>query len=642
MSPALALLAGAMFASASLSQAWPWPLDSEGWTVPPDTANNSIPVFVSSFGDDDNNGLTPGTPKLSIDRAVELMVDGRGDWLFIERGSTFNYSLTDRLPNQKWSVSGQDVDNPTVVTTYDGGHGNTRPKFLCAPPTSGPSASGISNGLWIDTLIHDVAFIGIDLESQTWQNWPNELSIGISLLSLVSTTTINRVLFEDIRVSGFALGIRLQRDNNSPFTGGPIENISMRRCMVLDSYITNPTGTTDQIPPSNGHAQGLYAQKVDGLWIEECLFDHNGWLELENPTFFAPATVFRHNVYIQGDVTGVTLLGNIVARGGAHGIMCRPGGNIRYNLMLRNPIGLIVGHNTSQNTPPTGVSATVKGNVIVDGADIQAFNGQGNLEPLPRGWGMWFMHLGSATTDIHHNICAWNWTSGDNRTSYLLDSRTQAQTPTQSGWSVGINETDFHHNISFDWRGPIQFSDNRFNNNGFFSFAFGLKLHDNDIQEPQPITVISGSAAALGFPGLDSGNNRVWSTAPMASTTWCSWPAPMSFNTGTPNWIASVGDGLHSFTTASSQTQLFGPSWPGPDTLLPVLPRPAPVVLWGNPDSIVDLLSKCRQQSKQNWNPALVATPQDPVTGPTWPQPTNLVHRYLKVFGFDATSISWP
>ena len=72
--------------------------------------------------------------------------------------------------------------------------------------------------------------------------------------------------------------------------------------------------------------------------------------------------------------------------------------------------------------------------------------------------------------------------------------------------------------------------------------------------------------------------------------------------------------------------------------LSPVLPRPP---FTGTPDNLVALLDLCRLQSKQNWNFALMATPLDPVAGPTSPQPTNLVHRYLKVFGL-FPGITWP
>ena len=54
---------------------------------------------------------------------------------------------------------------------------------------------------------------------------------------------------------------------------------------------------------------GIYVDGVDGCRIEECLFDHNGW----RPTVpGADATIYRHNIYIQGNNTDAMLRGNII------------------------------------------------------------------------------------------------------------------------------------------------------------------------------------------------------------------------------------------------------------------------------------------------------------------------------------------
>jgi hypothetical protein len=67
---------------------------------------------------------------------------------------------------------------------------------------------------------------------------------------------------------------------------------------------------TDAFTVTEAHAQGIYVDGVDGLLIEQCLFDHNGW----NPAVpGAVATIYRHNVYLQGNTSNMIVRGNIIA-----------------------------------------------------------------------------------------------------------------------------------------------------------------------------------------------------------------------------------------------------------------------------------------------------------------------------------------
>ena len=70
---------------------------------------------------------------------------------------------------------------------------------------------------------------------------------------------------------------------------------------------------------SAAHPQGLYAYAVDGLLIEENVFDHNGWNEAVPG---AGADIYSHNLYIDNDNTGVVVRGNIIANGPRTGCSC--------------------------------------------------------------------------------------------------------------------------------------------------------------------------------------------------------------------------------------------------------------------------------------------------------------------------------
>ena len=612
MKHALALLAGGIFVSASLAQETPdpWATDAQGWTVLPDFVNQ--PPFpgtqycVSVSGSDaSTNPHDPATPLQTIAEAHRRM--SPGDCLFIRCGETFLYSFTQNLPGGTWALSGQSLFAPTVITTYtDALSGTARPIFTCLD----------TNGLDLNTTVHDVRFVGLDLVAT--RSTASVEPYGISLVASAGTSPSQHVLFEDFRVAEFFQGVRFQSDAVQPH-----QDIRLRRSLVVDSF----TNYNPPRPDTPHHSEGLYAQYVDTLLIEECLFDHNGW----NPTQGAWATQFRHNVYIQGTCANVTLRGNIVANGGAHGIMCRPGGDIRYNLLLRNPVNMIIGDSpTLYGTPVGGVTATVIGNVMIDGADIQT---SGAPPPPPvldrRGWAMVLQHLASG--DIHHNICAWNLSpytdSNSNRISYQFNGSVTNQ-------MVGINRADFNHNISYDWRAPILFDGSAFGNQGYPTA--GLWLHINDIQElTVPVEVIKAinglpplrSPSPPGPGGLVSDNNRVWTSLqpPPPSDVWFLWPGPTSLSA----WSALVGEQSPNLSTAVSVAYGIDPStgWPATDGQFPPLPVPSSPA--GVMPSIEWFLQQCRLQSKQSWDPRLVASP--PATGPTTP-PTNLVHRYGRVF----------
>ena len=511
-----------------------------------------------------------------------------GDSLNIKCGDTFPYSFTQNLPGGNWSLSGVSLLAPTVVRTYvepptTGLH--TRPKFQC----------GNNNGVQIHASVHDVRFVGLDLVSQQTTIPPYVTPYGISVLSFAGSGASQRVLFEDFRITGFFQGVRFQGESAYRH-----QDIRLRRSLVLDSFTLLPT---------NNNSQGIFVENVDGLLLEECLFDHNGWSEAPNP--IAWADVLRHNVYIQDTVTGVAVHGNIVARGGSHGMQCRSGGTITYNLMLRNPINALIGDNVN-GLNPNGVVTNVVGNVIIDGADIKG--GPLQSQWLRRGWSMHFQHL--TLGEIHHNICAWNETPitdlNSDRRSYQFD--------TSDLNSAGINRTNFYDNISYDWRAPIWLFHERFGIQGYPP-THGLRFNLNDIQEPrslaQVINWIPSSTTPLPpFPipqGLQSSSNRVYSNRDDVTMLWCYWDGMDRVFT---YWRTAVND---NGSTAGPPV----PPYPMQnDGLVPELPHPTtPDYPW-SPDNIDWFLTQCRGLSKHTWVPANSAF-----------LATNLVHRYGTFFG---------
>jgi hypothetical protein len=470
-------------------------------------------VYVSSSsGNDNNNGLSPQTAKQTIPVAVQLLRPNFPDWLHIKRGDTFSGPMGD------WYLSGRSATQPMVVTTY--GTSTARPLFQC----------GVSDGLTIhSTAVSDVAFVGLQFDANAYDG-SNGAPYGISFLM-----PCTRVLVEDCRIERFFTNLRLQG------WGGTHHDLKLRRSVVADAYCTG-----------SAHSQGCYVELVDGLLIEECVFDHNGW---RDNVPGAIADIYRHNIYVQDTTSNVVVRGNIIARGGSHGLQARSGGIVNNNLLLGNAINMHVG--MSFTTTAAHV-ATVIGNVMLDGRNISAAE--------PRGWGITFQSLGSA--EVANNVCAHN-TNGYYPLSYDLDS----------GPGTGLSNLNFHNNVSYKWGGPVSMSSNRFS---------GIQLQYNDLQDFSGSEMIHASYGGL-LPGVTSGNNRFYTT--LATSSWM-------FYNGQSMSLASWKPLVNDNSSVASQVGY---------------PRPNETIVQydlatGGSGSLASFMNRARNQSRLNWNSQLVGT----------------------------------
>lgn len=305
--------------------------------APPPAEQEPVDIHVSSSsGVDGQDGRTPATAVATIRRGQALMRDERGDRLLLKRGDTFNESFGG------WNKSGYSPERPLVIGAYGDG---PRPKVV--------ARDGVFN-IYRSPLLHDVTIAGIHfIAANRDPDAPDydPKAPGGNAIRIVQP--VHRFTIDDCRFDFFNGALILTGD---PRKGRPQE-VTVRRCLVLDSYST-----------AGAHSgQGLYADKIDGLTIEECVFDHNGWNE-KIPD--ANPNIFRHNIYISHDTTGVRVRGNVIARGASHGIQMRSGGICEGNLFVDNAIHAFLG----------GEEAVFRGNVIIGGRDID--------RKTPRGFGV--------------------------------------------------------------------------------------------------------------------------------------------------------------------------------------------------------------------------------------------------------------
>jgi hypothetical protein len=421
-----------------------------GWTALSPSRDTRVVYVSSSTGDDRNDGRTTASPKRTIAAAKALLRDRSPDWLLLLRGDTWDEALG------QWTKSGRSPQEPMVVAGY--GSSPERP-LLRTGTDDGVTTLG-SGGAPPTT--ENVSFVGLAFVSNGYDG-SGSATAGARILR-----PSKHLLFEDCRFEAYHTNLVLQG------VEGRHEDLRLRRCVVVDAYARHSA--------NNGHPQGLYAFAVDGLLVEECVFDHNGW---SSKVPGAGPDMFCHDLYIDNGNTGVTVRGNIIANASSHGMQLRCGGTATDNLFLGNAIALSVGGGVSPE--PAGVTAVVTDNVILEGKDIDA--------SLPRGWGLWLGNIASG--QVTGNVVAHN---ANGRRPFALTLAGDEDR------GIGVHELRVSGNVFYDWGGPILVE-------GDAHQLSGIALDGNDVQEPR-LELLVDVDDADGLAGLTWSNNRCHGRSP--------------------------------------------------------------------------------------------------------------------------------
>jgi hypothetical protein len=161
-----------------------------------------------------------------------------------------------------------------------------------------------------------------------------------------------------------------------------VDNI-IRRNIFTNNYSTK------------GHAQGLFSDRVS-IWLEENIFDHNGWYKQGDTHFSDPAegkaTMFNHNTYFGATRDTVfrnnlflraSSIGNKFTSNTASGLNEEKTWNVLVdnNLYVEGEVGISLGGNDDQQNGPRWRNIHVTNNVLMH---------IGRTQPTVRtlGWGL--------------------------------------------------------------------------------------------------------------------------------------------------------------------------------------------------------------------------------------------------------------
>jgi hypothetical protein len=222
-------------------------LDAQGWTVIGPSADTRVIYVSDSEGSDQNDGLSEATPKKTIAAGKAILRNGYPDWLLLKKGDTW----TDQQFGYN-NLHGRSEQERMVFGAYGTG---ARPLLKTAHATPGFANTKTA------TPATNLAFIGLEFLAYTrephtpdWEGPPQATDCFTFLYS------IQNILIEDVKAQYYEIGIVAQDD----FFGSD-NNLEIRRSVFANQYHIGAGGA------------GGYFYGMDGLLIEDSVWDHNGW-----------------------------------------------------------------------------------------------------------------------------------------------------------------------------------------------------------------------------------------------------------------------------------------------------------------------------------------------------------------------------
>lgn len=438
-------------------------INSAGWTQVIPSSDSRLIYVSSSAGSDSNSGLSTTSPVKTIAKGESLLRNGMPDELLLKAGDTFNDNFG------VWQWSGRSAQEPMLIGSYGTG---ARPIIDAGTDNGLNAISSVSN---VDIM--GLAFYANGRDPSLANPASTVNSTGIRWVATGSNLLIENCLFDY-----FGTNVIIQAT-----TGASINNVVFRQNQVLNAYMAN-----------NVHSQGLFAFGVNGLDIEDCEFDHNGWNETVPG---AVATIFNHNVYIQSNCTGFIFNNNTDSRASSFGIEARAGGQVTNNLFITDPLALEIGGGTDA-VPIGGVSATVSGNVII---------GSNTINGSSRGYGIQvYNDLDPNTTNLVTN----NIMIGDNYsigTAIQIINNTGFPDPTDA---QGINNLAITNNVVLDWGNGLSIDPALSMGSTGYEAINSLVVKNNQFVAPTVGTFVSHGPAYLASAETWQDNDFVSPTNP--------------------------------------------------------------------------------------------------------------------------------
>jgi len=417
--------------------------EEDGWTTY--DLPEGVPVYyVSADGDDNNSGLSPDSAMATYDAARKNHVEGESMWILFRRGDEFDFDLSTT------SLFGESPENPVLLSTY--GEKLERPVLWEGGVSAIKSSANVS-------------VIGFHSKPrEPFRDYEGTSGGGV-------TGDHRNYLIEDFVVDYGYINFQAFGD------GAEVSNMTLRRSVIRNAYNTR------------GHSSGMFTSKVDGLLIEENIFDHNGWLIQQidegNDQEDGQATFFNHNMYLSSS-KNITVRNNFILRGASMGIKmrcdvtgCTENVLIENNVFAEGEIGVGIGGNTDE--PYRFVNPTIRNN---------AFLGTGRTHPTNRDISWALSVSDNRNLEVSHNLFAHQDTL---RNSFAMS------------FSRGLDGAVIRDNVIYG----INDRAIRFSDTGWIDVEFNDNIiHDSPLSESYAFEINDNQDGDVSFSGNHIFSNR--------------------------------------------------------------------------------------------------------------------------------------
>ncbi len=399
--------------------------------------SDSRVVYVSTTGNNENDGSTPALAVQTIAKAISLVRSGYPDQILLKKGDTWTdepITLYTGTGTSKVAISGRSDLEKLVIGSYGTGE---RPTVV---------ATTNSSALYIENGGRHIAIVGIHFKGS---------SLRGNGIDMEGVSGAGDVLIEDCFIERFRTGIDISAPDHTvtrPTDANVMKDITVRRSVIVDSY------KSDQSAPTPAHPEGAYFYGVDGVIVEDNVFDNNG----RKPDG-SMGTQWDHNIYMTGMTWNVVVRGNIFSNAAGHGLQARSGGIVENNFFYKNPLHLSFGFVSGDGQITMGgVTGRVSNNVMIGTRQIL-----GGAVPGNRGIGIQLANITQATVD--HNIIAYNT---DNTINPAFDL--QPGSGAYGDFAIGIHNLTIENNVVYQWP-------NSFYINGFGANAARTKFTASNV-----------------------------------------------------------------------------------------------------------------------------------------------------------------
>ena len=445
-------------------------LNPAGWSVVTPSASARVIYVSSSRGSDHNSGTSASAPVQSLAAAAAMLRNNSDDEMLLRRGDTWAGSFP------QWTKSGISPDQPMLIGTYGTG---ARPVI----------DTGTAGGLVANTK-HPVNFLTID--GLVFDAGARDSSRGTVTAAAASAAPVG------LQILGPSTGLVVEDSSFSYFKDdvvlqavmGPVTNVTIRRTTIDHSYCTS------------AKSQGLYADGVSGLTLDQDVFDHDGWNENVSG---AGMTGYNHDIYCYANVTGLSVTNSVIARASYMGVMARGGGVIDDNLFLDNGYAVSFGDANGALSTPGGVSGRIDGNVVLGDHGLPGSLAGGGFE------------IGNTAAAAHVTVSD-NVFAGDTQNNFAAISLSYANATKNPGDCVGLNNLTIDGNVVYGWHSGISLGNFVDGGSGVASLN-GLVVKDNQFQDTLYNLVSHANSVK---PGAESWSGNTYYAASSQSYRWFS------------------------------------------------------------------------------------------------------------------------